>query len=113
MTQESGPKSSILVKERKRAARVAKVERASTGDGAGDSIGPVEVLPLGSKGRARKPGRRGPQKLPTKVAVTVRYSQEVLEHFKATGDGWQTRMNDALRHYVDERRQHQEQDQAA
>jgi len=112
MKQESGSKSSILVKERKRAARVAKVERASNGDGAGDSIGAVAGLPLGSKGSARTPGRRGPQKLPTKVAVTVRYSQEVLEHFKATGDGWQTRMNDALRHYVAER-QHQEQDQAA
>jgi uncharacterized protein (DUF4415 family) len=35
-----------------------------------------------------------------KIAVTVRYSPEVVEYFRATGEGWQTRMNDALRAYV-------------
>ncbi|MEF8732031.1 MAG: BrnA antitoxin family protein [Candidatus Accumulibacter meliphilus] len=51
----------------------------------------------------------GPQKLPTKVAVTVRYSPEVLDYFKASGDGWQTRMNDVLRRHVEEqKRQHQQ-----
>ncbi|MFI4940140.1 MAG: BrnA antitoxin family protein [Burkholderiales bacterium] len=58
----------------------------------------------GAKGKARLPGQRGPQKRPTKVAVTVRYSPEVVEYFNATGDGWQTRMNDALRDYVAHRR---------
>jgi uncharacterized protein (DUF4415 family) len=53
-----------------------------------------------AKGKVRLPGQRGPQKQPTKVAVTVRYSPEVLEYFRATGEGWQTRMNDALRAYV-------------
>lgn len=52
------------------------------------------------KGKVRLPGQRGPQKRPTKVAVTVRYSPEVVEYFKATGEGWQTRMNAALRDYV-------------
>jgi uncharacterized protein (DUF4415 family) len=27
---------------------------------------------------------------------------EVIAYFKATGAGWQTRMNDALREWVDE-----------
>ena len=49
------------------------------------------------------PGQRGPQKKPTKVAVTVRYSPEVLAWFKATGEGWQTRMNDVLLEYVERR----------
>jgi uncharacterized protein (DUF4415 family) len=31
-----------------------------------------------------------------KQAVTVRYSPDVLAAFRATGAGWQTRMNDAL-----------------
>lgn len=53
-----------------------------------------------AKGKVRLPGQRGPQQRPTKIAVTVRYSPEVLEYFRATGDGWQTRMNDALRAYV-------------
>ena len=51
----------------------------------------------------RKPGQRGPQVAPTKQLVSVRYSPEVLQYFKATGAGWQTRMNDALRDWVSKR----------
>ena len=39
---------------------------------------------------------RGPQKAPTKKLVSLRLSPEVLEHFRATGPGWQSRINDAL-----------------
>ena len=48
----------------------------------------------------RKQGERGPQLAPTKQLVSVRYSPEVLQYFKATGDGWQTRMNEALVEWV-------------
>ena len=48
----------------------------------------------------RKQGERGPQLAPTKQLVSVRYSPEVLQYFKATGDGWQTRMNEALLEWV-------------
>jgi uncharacterized protein (DUF4415 family) len=41
--------------------------------------------------------RRGPQKEPTKVAVSIRLSPEVIAHFKAKGPGWQSRIDDALR----------------
>jgi uncharacterized protein (DUF4415 family) len=34
------------------------------------------------------------------LLVSVRYSPEVLSYFKATGYGWQTRMDEALREYV-------------
>jgi uncharacterized protein (DUF4415 family) len=30
----------------------------------------------------------------------VRYSPEVVEFFKATGEGWQARMDGVLREYV-------------
>lgn len=40
---------------------------------------------------------RGPHKAPTKQLVSVRLDRAVIEHFKAQGPGWQTRMNDALR----------------
>jgi uncharacterized protein (DUF4415 family) len=40
---------------------------------------------------------RGPQKTPTKVAVSLRLSADVLTHFKSTGPGWQTRIDEALR----------------
>ena len=35
-----------------------------------------------------------------KQLVSVRYSREVLEYFKATGEGWQSRMDGVLRRYV-------------
>jgi len=41
--------------------------------------------------------RRGPQKAPTKVAVSIRLSPDVVAHFKAKGPGWQGRIDDALR----------------
>lgn len=48
----------------------------------------------------RKPGQRGPQVAPTKQLVSVRYSPEVLAFFKASGAGWQRRMDDALKQWV-------------
>jgi uncharacterized protein (DUF4415 family) len=44
--------------------------------------------------------RRGPQKKPTKQLVSLRLSPEVLEYFRATGAGWQTRIDTALRDLV-------------
>ena len=40
---------------------------------------------------------RGLQKKPTKIAVSIRLSRDVLDHFKATGPGWQSRIDEALR----------------
>lgn len=45
-------------------------------------------------------GMRGPQKEPTKIKTTIRLSSDVLEAFRATGPGWQTRINDALRDWL-------------
>jgi uncharacterized protein (DUF4415 family) len=45
----------------------------------------------------RSVGQRGPQKAPTKQQVTLRLDKEVVERFRATGPGWQSRINDALR----------------
>ncbi len=44
----------------------------------------------------RKLGVRGPQRAPTKERVTIRLSPEVVQRFKATGAGWQTRVDAAL-----------------
>jgi uncharacterized protein (DUF4415 family) len=46
--------------------------------------------------------RRGgrPKLANPKVAVTVRYDADIVEQFKAGGDGWQTRMNNALREWL-------------
>jgi uncharacterized protein (DUF4415 family) len=41
--------------------------------------------------------RRGPQKAPTKVLVSLRLDRDVVEKLRATGQGWQTRANELLR----------------
>lgn len=44
---------------------------------------------------------RGRPKLANpKQLVSVRYSAVVLEYFKSTGEGWQSRMDGVLRQYV-------------
>ena len=43
---------------------------------------------------------RGPNKALTKKLVSLRLSPEVIEHFKATGDGWQSRIDETLRKVV-------------
>lgn len=48
----------------------------------------------------KKLGVRGPQKAPTKVRVSLRLSREVVDYFRATGDGWQTRMDSELMEMV-------------
>ena len=44
--------------------------------------------------------KRGKQKAPTKVLVSLRLEREVVERLRATGRGWQTRANDMLRKAV-------------
>lgn len=39
---------------------------------------------------------RGKQKQPTKELVSIRLSPEVLEYFRSSGKGWQSRLNKAL-----------------
>jgi len=43
---------------------------------------------------------RGPIRQPVKEQVAVWYSQDVSAAFRATGAGWQVRMNDALRDWL-------------
>jgi uncharacterized protein (DUF4415 family) len=45
----------------------------------------------------RKRGQRGRQKSPTKKPVTIRIDPDVLNIYKATGSGWQSRMNEVLK----------------
>ena len=52
------------------------------------SMGPIQAL----RGRPKSEHK--------KLLVSVRYSQEVVEFFKSTGEGWQSRMDGVLRQYV-------------
>jgi uncharacterized protein (DUF4415 family) len=44
--------------------------------------------------------RGRPKSGKAKQLVSVRYSPEVLAYFRATGEGWQSRMDGVLRQYV-------------
>jgi len=51
--------------------------------------------------KMKRLGARGRPRLETpKILLSVRYDADIVERFKATGDGWQTRMNDALRDWL-------------
>lgn len=43
---------------------------------------------------------RGPQKRPVKVSTTIRLSPDVLQAFRDSGEGWQTRVDTALRDWL-------------
>jgi len=49
-----------------------------------------------------KRGRGRPAQGVTKVPISIRLDERVLEAFKATGEGWQTRMNDALTEWANQ-----------
>ena len=50
---------------------------------------------------ARTIVRRGrPPVAKPKVLTTIRLSQDVIDHFKAGGRGWQTRIDQALREWI-------------
>ncbi len=51
---------------------------------------PPDVLAAFPRTRGR------PVKARPKIRVAVRLDPDVVEHFRATGPGWQTRINDAL-----------------
>ncbi|QEZ43285.1 BrnA antitoxin family protein [Cupriavidus oxalaticus] len=54
----------------------------------------MAMKPLGKRGRGR------PRLGNTKELVSIRYDAEVLEAFRASGEGWQTRMNSALKEWL-------------
>lgn len=56
-----------------------------------------KVLPASLR---RKVGARGPQKQPTKERITIRLSRSVVQSFRATGEGWQTRVDIALQNWL-------------
>lgn len=51
------------------------------------------VKPLLQRGRPRSVS-------PLKASTTIRFDADVLDALKATGRGWQTRVNDAMREWV-------------
>lgn len=55
------------------------------------------------RGKVIRRGKRGPQKAATKKLVSLRLSPEVIDHFRSTGPGWQTRIDSTLREAIRKR----------
>lgn len=59
----------------------------------------VDDLPTSLRDKIRR-SPRGPQKAPRKISTTIRLSPEVVTAFRAAGDGWQTRIDQALKEWL-------------
>lgn len=60
-----------------------------------------DAAPIEAKGlRLIRRGR--PKKAVTKQRITMRLSRDVVDAFRATGKGWQTRMDEALKDWLKE-----------
>ena len=62
-----------------------------------DSLVPIRAV----RGRPKSESK--------KLLLSVRYSVEVVEYFRATGEGWQGRMDSVLRQYVNKQAPRREQ----
>lgn len=76
-----------------RATRQADIRLHAAEDGS------ERAVPL-SEFVKRRPGQRGPGKLPAKVQLPVRVEPELLLALKSSGKGWQDRVRTTLRKSV-------------
>lgn len=78
------------------AAEDKAITAAAKGDPDAQPLTPAQLkamVPMKSlRGRPKSENK--------KLLVSVRYSPEVVAYFKATGEGWQSRMDGVLRQYV-------------
>jgi uncharacterized protein (DUF4415 family) len=61
---------------------------------------PFSALPVAEQKVLLKLGKRGPQKSPKKIPISIRLSPDVAEGLRATGTGWQGRADKALRSWL-------------
>jgi uncharacterized protein (DUF4415 family) len=61
---------------------------------------PFSALPVAEQSVLLKLHRRGPQRTPKKVPISIRLSPDVVEGLRATGTGWQGRADEALRTWL-------------
>lgn len=73
-------------------AEDAAINAAALSDQDNQPLSAVQLLQF-----KRKPGRPAGS---SKEQVTLRLDAEVLETFRATGSGWQTRINDVLKDWA-------------
>lgn len=87
MTNRKAPDPEILAFE---AAVLRSLDQADRGEYA--AVHTPETIKIRARGRPV-----GSLQATTKQAVKLRLDADVLEALRATGEGWQTRINDMLR----------------
>jgi uncharacterized protein (DUF4415 family) len=61
----------------------------------------MEILPKETvTAIQRYRGQRGPQRRPTKELISLRVDRDVVDAYRASGTGWQTRANQALKAFA-------------
>jgi uncharacterized protein (DUF4415 family) len=93
------PMEAIRLARRGRLRMSDETDAAITAAALGDRDNPPLTDARVAQLRRRR-GQRGPQKAPTKTRVTLRLDPDIVEHFKAGGGGWQSRINAALRKLI-------------
>jgi uncharacterized protein (DUF4415 family) len=110
LRRASRGKGSCMSRRKRKVSRLSAADEAHVQAGiASDPDNPewtaqdfrrAEPFAKSLPGLAKSRRTRGPQKQPTKVAVSLRLTREMVERFKADGAGWQTRMDEALKKAV-------------
>jgi len=84
---------------RKRLTDLDGEVRELTATDAAEAV-PFSALPAAEQAMLRTIRRRGAQKAPRKVPISIRLSPDVAEGLRATGEGWQRRADDVLRSWL-------------
>ncbi len=64
---------------------------------------PFSALPKGERKILQSLRKRGEQKAPRKVPISIRLSPEVADGLRATGRGWQRRADEVLRSWLEDK----------
>ena len=67
---------------------------------------PLSDFPELAEAMRRARGERGPQIAPVKQRVGLRLDADVLARFRASGRGWQARINDILKQHLNDAEGH-------
>ena len=97
----SGSKTNAMKREAVLAAvRVIPPAQDFVWDGRDEDDRPASAEAL-QRALADQPRKRGrPLSASTKQQVAIRFDRDVLAALRATGPGWQTRVNDVMREWV-------------
>lgn len=77
-----------------------EMEDACIREGISNDPNTYEVTDAAEWAEMKPVSRDRPKAAITKERITVRLLPEVTDYFRATGKGWQTRMDEVLRDYV-------------